>query len=118
MDSKQFMEEVKESYERSVKVLLEKEKEYSVKGDRLGQFHEVAKLAGSNPAEALVAMSAKHFTSIVRMAQNPYTFSPAKWNEKITDLRNYTFLLDALLRDMEVLTGKGKEYSEFRDMEV
>lgn len=102
MDSKQFMEEVKESYGRSVKVLLEKEKEYSVKGDRLGQFHEVAGLAESNPCEALVAMSAKHFTSIMRMAKDPFLFSIKEWDEKVTDLRNYTFLLGALLRDLGI----------------
>lgn len=102
MDSKQFMEEVKESYERSVSILLAKEREYAIEGNRLVQFYEVSELADTNPVEALVTMAAKHFTSIMNMAKNPDTYTSGMWDEKITDLRNYTFLLDALLRDMEV----------------
>lgn len=102
MDSKQFMDEVEKSYQRSVKVLQEKEKEYAKEDDRLIQFHRVSKRRGVNPCEALIGMAAKHYDSIEQMVQDPYNFSPAEWNEKITDLRNYTFLLDALLRDMEV----------------
>lgn len=102
MDSKQFMDEVEKSYQRSIKVLQEKEAEYSEEGDRLAQFYSVAKLSGDNPCEALVGMAAKHFTSIMHMTRNPSDFSIEEWDEKVVDLRNYTFLLDALLRDMEV----------------
>lgn len=102
MDNLQFMDEVYNSYKRSVKVLQEKEKEYAEEGNRLIQFYKVAELAGTNPAEALVAMAAKHFTSIMNIVRDPRLFSPEMRDEKITDLRNYTFLLDALLRDMEI----------------
>ena len=47
-------------------------------------------------------MAIKHYTSIEHMARSPYEYSLKHWNEKITDLRNYTFLLDALLRDIGI----------------
>lgn len=102
MDNIEFMEEVNNSYHRSVKVLREKEKEYGEKGDRLIQFHRVAKRRGCNSHEALIGMAAKHYDSIELMVKHPYNYSVRKWDEKITDLRNYTFLLDALIRDIGV----------------
>lgn len=102
MTNQEFMREVEESYERSVKVLLEKEKEYSTPEDRLIQFHEAAALSDGNACNALIGMAVKHYTSIVTMARDPHLFPLEKWNGKTTDLRNYTFLLDALLRDMGV----------------
>lgn len=102
MNSQEFMNEVEHSHERSVKVLLKKEKEYAVKDNRLGQFYEVGRLSGENSCKALIGMAAKHFTSIMSMARDPHLSSIEEWNEKITGLRNYTFLLDALLRDMGI----------------
>jgi hypothetical protein len=102
MNNYQFMEEVEKSYQRSVKVLLEKEKEYSIPGDRLAQFHDAAALSDGNACNALIGMAVKHYTSIVTMARDPHLFSLEKWDEKLTDLRNYTFLLGALVRDLGV----------------
>jgi len=53
-----------------------------------------------SPAEALMGMAVKHITSILDMVKDPRQYSLKKWNEKITDLRNYTYLLDALVREM------------------
>jgi hypothetical protein len=36
------------------------------------------------------------------MSKDPLDYNLRQWREKITDLRNYTFLLDALLVDLEV----------------
>ena len=102
MNSQEFMNEVYNSYKRSVKVLIEKEKEYSEENDRLIQFYQVAKLTDGNACKALTGMAVKHYTSIEHMAKFPYEFSLKQWDEKLTDLRNYTFLLDALLRDMGI----------------
>jgi len=53
--------------------------------------------------EALIGMATKHITSIADMVKNPEEYNLRKWNEKITALRNYTFLLDALIRDMGII---------------
>ena len=102
MNSQEFMNEVLNSYKRSIKVLTEKEKEYAGKEDRLEQFHLSALEQGINPCRALNGMSSKHSTSIATMVKDPYAYPLKKWDEKITDLRNYTFLLDALIRDMGI----------------
>ena len=102
MNSQEFMEEVENSYKRSVEVLLEKEKEYAEEGDRLAQFRRIAERRKVHPYEALIDMAAKHYDSIELMVKHPYNYSIKEWDEKITDLRNYTFLLDALLRDMGI----------------
>ena len=102
MNNQEFMDEVEHSHERSVKVLQEKKKEYSIKEDRLGQFYASGLEQGINPCQALLGMASKHSTSIAVMVKDPYTFPLEQWNEKITDLRNYTFLLDALLRDLGI----------------
>lgn len=101
MNAKEFMNEVEEGHKRSVELLLGKEPEYSnPSGNRLSQFHRVGALKEECPAESLMTLAAKHFTSICDMSRDPVNYSLDQWNEKITDLRNYTHLLDALVRDI------------------
>jgi hypothetical protein len=96
------MNEVKDSFLRSERVLIKKEKEYSSGRDRLEQFHRAGAAQAINPAEALLGMATKHFTSIADMVKSPTSYSLKQWHEKTTDLRNYTFLLDALIKDLGV----------------
>lgn len=103
MDNSRFMLEVEKAFLRSKEVLMKKEKEYSDGRDRLIQFKKVAVMESRFPTECLFSMADKHVTSIADMVKNPDNFTTKQWHEKITDLRNYTFLLDALLVDMEVI---------------
>lgn len=103
MNSQEFMIEVENSHNRSKKLLLKKGSEYATeKGNRLEQFYRVAMAQGVTPTSALIGMAMKHITSISDMAKNPLSYNLKTWREKVTDLRNYTLLLDALLIDMEV----------------
>ena len=102
MNNAEFMIEVENSHNRSKRVLLKKEKEYAGDEDRLDQFHRVGVMNNVYATEALFGMASKHITSIADMVKIPHIHSLKKWNEKLTDLRNYTYLLDALLRDMGV----------------
>jgi hypothetical protein len=36
------------------------------------------------------------------MTKHPHDFTRAQWNEKVGDLRNFTFLLDAMLTDIGI----------------
>ena len=101
MDKETFMIEVENSHNRSKRVLLKKGEEYTLGKNRLDQFYRTGTVQAISPTSALVGMMAKHFTSISDMARDPSEHDIKKWNEKITDLRNYTYLLDALVRDME-----------------
>jgi len=103
MNNQEFDLEVEKAIIRSKKLLAKKRIEYSKEdGNRLEQFYRAGAAQNISPTEALIGMAMKHITSIADMVKNPYDFNLRKWNEKITDLRNYTFLLDALLRDMEI----------------
>ena len=103
MNNATFMIEVEDSHNRSKRVLIRKQPEYSdIEGDRLEQFHQLAALNKRPPTEELWAMAGKHITSIADMVKHPNSYKLKKWREKVTDLRNYTLLLDALLRDIGV----------------
>ena len=102
MTSEEFLIEVENSHNRSKKVLIKKAIEYSGDEDRLEQFYRAGSAQAILPTEALVGMATKHFTSIADMVRKPKDYPLRKWNEKLTDLRNYTYLLDALVRDMGV----------------
>ena len=102
MTNEEFMIEFEKSCLRSKKTLIKKEKEYSGPEDRLEQFYRAGAAQGIGACEALLGMMTKHFTSAADMAVDPKSHSLRKWNEKLGDLRNYTFLLDALVRDLGV----------------
>lgn len=104
MTNEEFLTIVDEGEARSLRVLLEKGDQYNtIDGDRLGQFKAAARLAGTNPAEELVNMAKKHFTSIINMSRNPESFSKEAWLEVTTDLRNYTHLLEGVLKELAVI---------------
>ena len=103
MTNDEFMIEVENSHNRSKKLLIKKTAEYTLDDeDRLDQFYRLGAAQSIRPTEALVGLPAKRFTLIADMTRNPGKFSLKRWNEKLTDLRNYTYLLDALVRDIEV----------------
>ena len=97
------MIDVEDGHNRSKRVLLRKGKVYATEdGDRLDQFHRAGEAQGIGSAQALIGMVTRHFISITDMAKCPLLYSRKQWNERIVDLRNYTHLLDALLRDLGV----------------
>ena len=103
MKNQEFDLEVEKSIIRSKRVLMKKAIEYSAEeGNRLAQFYRAGAAQNIQPTEALIGMAMKHVTSIADMVKNPSNYTLKKFNEKITDLRNYTLLLDALLRDMGI----------------
>ena len=102
MTNEEFTIEVENSHNRSKEVLIKKAVEYSGDEDRLEHFYRAGSAQAILSTEALIGMATKHFTSIADMARDPKGYPLKKWNEKLTDLRNYTYLLDALVRDMGV----------------
>jgi len=101
MTDEQFLIEIERAYLRSKSLLTKKAKEYSRGGDRLGHFHRAAAAQSILPTEALMGMAMKHIISIADMVKNPLDYTTGQWHEKLDDLRNYTFLLDALLVDLK-----------------
>ena len=102
MNQAEFDLEVEKAIIRSKALLAKKGIEYSQDRDRLGQFYRAGIAQGIPPTQALMGMAMKHITSIADMVKDPEKFNLKQFNSKITDLRNYTFLLDALLRDIGI----------------
>jgi hypothetical protein len=97
MNNQDFEMEFEKAVMRSKKTLINKAAEYASNNpDRLNQFYRAAEVQCNQPTAALVGMMTKHFTSICDMVKDPTKYNLEKWNEKVGDLRNYTFLLDAL----------------------
>lgn len=104
MNNQEFMIEVENSHNRSKKLLIRKQAVYtSGDDDRLEQFYRAAAAQKINPCEALIGMATKHFTVIADYCKDPEAHSIRFWNESLTDLRNYTYLLDALIREMGIV---------------
>lgn len=102
MNSEQFMAEVSRATARSRALLKRKESEYSIDEDRLIQFKQMAAVSLNPPTKELFSLAMKHVTSLAGMVQDPHIYTRKQWNEKLDDLRNYTFLLDALLTDQGI----------------
>ena len=102
MNNENFMIEVEAAFLRSKRVLLRKQEEYASGNDRLEQFYRAGSAQNIESTQALIGMAMKHVTSIADMSKHPTLYNSKKWREKLTDLRNYTFLLDALLIDLGI----------------
>lgn len=113
MDNERFMLEVEKSHNRSKSLLIKKRKEYTLGDrDRLEHFYRAGAAQAVPPHFALMGMAVKHFTSISDMCRNPTNYSIRQWNSKITDLRNYTYLLDALVRDYNKRSEQMMEHGD------
>jgi hypothetical protein len=102
MDIDVFNRIVADENEASEMMLITKAIEYADPEDRLSNFKKAAGIRGTNPVDALVGMLVKHFVSVSDMAKYPAAQSLDKWDEKLRDIRNYTYLLKAVLIDIGV----------------
>lgn len=101
MTNEQFQIEVEKAFLRSKQLLNKKEKEYSKGKDRFDQFKKASILNAEPATRSLWGMATKHITSLATMVKVPELYNSKMWREKLTDLRNYTFLLEVLLIDLE-----------------
>ena len=97
MNSKTFEQLCEEQFDRSKKILLGKNDEYSAGGDRLHNFKVAAELQGTTMMQALAGMMAKHTVSIFDLCRDGGSLK--MWEEKITDHINYLLILNAMVRE-------------------
>jgi hypothetical protein len=79
-----------------------KDREYSREGDKLWNFKRAGMALGISPEEALLGMMSKHLVSILDIAADVVSGkmpSQATLDEKFSDLHNYFFLLEGLIRE-------------------
>jgi hypothetical protein len=99
MTNEEFAIELENSINRSKRTLLKKGIEYSGVIDRLENFKRAGATQNITPEAALLGMVSKQFVSLSDMVKDPLNFTIKQFDEKIGDIRNYMFLLDALLRE-------------------
>lgn len=104
MNAENFINLVKELTEQSISVLDKKRREYAEDHDVLENFKSAAGCQAVPPSQALIGMATKHFVSIAKMAKDPHLYGGPTWNEKLGDMRNYMFLLYAILVDEGVFS--------------
>ncbi len=106
MTTPDFNKVVEDQLDRIRNVLVKKAAEYNLDDDRLSVFKHSAALLENTPEQALLSFACKHIISIVDMVNSKQAYSEELWNEKITDLCNYSILLQGLLRDTGRMTTK------------
>lgn len=97
-------------FETCKKVLSAKSDEYSTATDKLHNFKVAAKMQTITPESALRGMWTKHLVSmldIIRVIEY-HGIIPTKelLNEKVTDVINYTVLLEALIEERRLQGAK------------
>lgn len=101
MTYEDFKELVSAEHTASCDILTSKASEYGSETDRLSNFKNAAGLRATNSVDSLMGMLVKHFESVSTMAKNPTLYDLKRWDEKLRDIRNYTYLCKGLLIDLE-----------------
>lgn len=102
MNHDDFNALVFQSTERSATLLHEKSHEYAQRGkDRLTQFKFVGRGLSIEPVLVACILAAKHWDSIAQMASHHKDYGLDLWREKLDDLRNYTYFIEALITEGE-----------------
>ncbi len=99
MTSEQFNNLFLEENEASHEMLIGKAEEYATNDERLENFKQAAGMTMEPSSTACIWFMVKHMVSIVKMSRNPWSYTPAKWDEKLRDIRNYTYLCKGCLID-------------------
>lgn len=98
MDHERFSQIVDKQVDVCREILVVKAAEYATE-DRLHNFKVAAEMQGCSMDQALAGMMAKHTVSIYDMIHSGLAYSPAQWDEKITDHLNYLLLLRAIVEE-------------------
>jgi len=102
MNNEVFELVCEQSIAGSNKLLARKGTEYGEVDDRLIQFKRQAVFENREPTEILITLMNKHVAAMSMMAKHPRNSTPKQWKSRTYDVRNYTLLLDALLKDMGI----------------
>ena len=87
-----------ERIQKCREVLTRKFKEYSSGSDVMRNFNTVGRMLGEPPYRVAFYYMMKHFGSVYDIIVGGKEASPEAWDEKIGDILNYLFLIDAMWR--------------------
>ena len=76
--------------------LIQKAKEYASDSDKMRNFNVVGRMLNIPPEQVAFHFMMKHFESLYEIIFNEREVSEQMWDEKVGDLLNYWFLIDAM----------------------
>lgn len=101
MTREHYQKSIESQIERVRSTLTIKNKEYAPEDDPLHNFKASAAAAQTTPEHAAFMFMLKHFTSVADMIKhgNPKDYSFDLWKEKLGDMKNYLFLIEAIIEE-------------------
>jgi hypothetical protein len=103
MTTDEFAQILENRVEQCKKLTLGvKDREYSRNNDKLWNFRRAGQILRIEPERALLGMMSKHFASVLDIVNDELsgiTTPRDTFDEKFSDLHNYLFLLEAILKE-------------------
>lgn len=99
MNHDYFAEFLEDIVHHMRETMLSKNHEYAPGNDKLANFKSGAKALGVTPEQCLWFYTMKHIISIQDIVNGDAGYTPEKLREKAGDLRCYSVLLEALMKE-------------------
>jgi len=94
----EFEKFFEERVQKCRQTLIRKAKEYASDSDKMHNFNEAARMLKLKPHQIAFYYMMKHFQSVTDIILKDKDVPPEVWDEKLGDLMNYFFLIDAMWR--------------------
>ena len=98
MTEKEFEKFFEERIKKCRETLIRKAKEYASDEDKMRNFNNAGRMMKMPPYKVAFHYMMKHFESLYDIIMEDKKVSPEMWDEKLGDLLNYLFLIDAMWR--------------------
>ncbi len=98
LTEEEFESFFKKRIEKCKATLLKKSEEYSAENDKMRNFNVVARMMNMTPQQVAFMFMMKHFESVYEIVMNEKEVTLEMWDEKMGDLMNYFFLIDAMMQ--------------------
>lgn len=98
MTEEEFEKFFEERVQKCREVLIRKSQEYSSNTDKMRNFNVAGRMLDMPPYKVAFHYMMKHFESLYDIIMEDKKVSPEMWDEKLGDLLNYLFLIDAMWR--------------------
>jgi hypothetical protein len=102
MTAKEFEILFEEATLRSKKLLCKRGQFYAEDENRLENFIAASGAQGIPLTQSVTGMCTKQWVAFCKMAKNPSAYSLAQWREVLIDIRNYTYLAEGCLAELEI----------------
>jgi len=96
VSASEFEKFFEERVSKCREILIVKAREYANDEDRMKNFNTAGRMLNLRPYQVAFLYMMKHFESVYEIVMEGREVDEKTWDEKITDLLNYLFLIDAM----------------------